>query len=333
MYDVITVGSNTIDVFVYTDRSQSIFIKTKDSEESFISYPVGSKLLINDLDFFTGGGGTNSAVSLSRLGLKVAYIGKIGNDGNGLKILEELKKENVVFLGSICRDSRKKTGYSVILDSLEKRRTVLSYKGANDCLDFSEIDLKKVKTKWFYISSMVGKSFTTIEKIADFASKNNIKILFNPSNYLCEKGKEYLKKIMENTEILILNKEEAALLVGQGRPLEKISSLKELGPEIVIITDEENPVYGMDNKNIYYKVVPSYDIKVVETTGAGDCFSSSFLAGMLKTGDMEFSLKLAIVNSRSVLQFKGAKEKLLTYKQALAEIDKRNIKIRKEKIS
>ena len=76
-----------------------------------------------------------------------------------------------------------------------------------------------------------------------------------------------------------------------------------------------------------------YNIKVVETTGAGDCFSSSFLAGMLKTGDMEFSLKLAIVNSHSVLQFKGAKEKLLTYKQALAEIDKRNIKIKKEKIS
>lgn len=332
MYDVITVGSNTIDVFVYTDRSQSIFIKTKDSEESFISYPVGSKLLINDLDFFTGGGGTNSAVSLSRLGLKVAYIGNIGNDENGLKILEELKKENVVFSGSICRDSRKKTGYSVILDSLEKRRTVLSYKGANDYLDFSEIDLEKVKTKWFYISSMLGKSFATIEKIADFASKNNIKILFNPSSYLCEKGKEYLKNIMENTEILILNKEEASLLVGHGQPLEKIISLKELGPEIVIITDEENPVYGMDNKNIYYKVVP-YDIKVVETTGAGDCFSSSFLAGMLKTGDIEFSLKLAIVNSRSVLQFKGAKEKLLTYKQALVEINKRNIRIGKEKIS
>src|SRR3972149_6566615 len=227
LYDVITIGSNNIDAFIYTDKSQSIFIKTKSGEESFISYPVGAKLLINDLHFFTGGGGTNSAVALSRLGLKVAYIGKVGNDQNGLRILDELKKEKVDFLGPVCHDSRKKTGYSVILDSLEKKRTVLSYKGANNYLDYSEIDLEKVKTKWFYISSMMGKSFTTIEKMADFASKNNIKILFNPSNYLCEKGKGYLKNILENTKILILNKEEAALLVGHGQPPEIVSGLKE----------------------------------------------------------------------------------------------------------
>ncbi len=330
MYDVITVGSNTVDAFVYTDRSQTIFIRTKYGEKDYISYPVGSKLLINDLHFFTGGGGTNTAVALSRLGLKVAYIGKVGNDLNSAIVLEELKKENVEFLGAVCRDSRKKTGYSVVLDSLEKRRTILSYKGCNDYLNFSEIDLEKIKTKWFYISSMMGESFTTIEKLADFASKNNIKILFNPSNYLCEKGKRYLKNMLENTEILILNKEEASLLVGNGEPRDKIMDLKELGPKMVLITDGENPVYGMDTKNIYYKVDPQ-DIKVIEATGAGDSFSASFLGGILKTGDIEFSFRLAITNSHSVLKFKGAKERLLTYEQALEEIDKKQINIEIEK--
>jgi sugar/nucleoside kinase (ribokinase family) len=76
MYDVITVGSGTIDVFIYTDRSESIRVKTLNSEETFISYPLGSKLIINELDFFTGGGGTNSAVCMERMGLNVAYIGK-----------------------------------------------------------------------------------------------------------------------------------------------------------------------------------------------------------------------------------------------------------------
>jgi sugar/nucleoside kinase (ribokinase family) len=77
MYDVITVGSGTIDVFIYTDRSESIRVKTLNSEETFISYPLGSKLIINELDFFTGGGGgTNSAVCMARMGLNVAYIGK-----------------------------------------------------------------------------------------------------------------------------------------------------------------------------------------------------------------------------------------------------------------
>ena len=55
------------------------------------------------------------------------------------------------------------------------------------------------------------------------------------------------------------------------------------------------------------------DIKIVETTGAGDSFSSTFLVGFIKTRDIEFSLKIAIVNSHSVLKYKGAKNKLLTF--------------------
>ncbi len=328
MYDVITVGSSTTDVFVYTDRSESISIKTKDGEEGYISYPVGSKLLVDTLDFSTGGGGTNSAVALSRLGLKVAYIGRVGNDENGLKILNELKNEKVVFLGSRSKEPEEKTGYSIILDSLEKRRTILSYKGANNNLDFSEINLKKLKTRWFYFSSMLDKSLKTLEKLSDFASRNNIKICFNPSNYLCEKGEQYIKGILKNTQILILNMEEATLLVGEKGPYEKLRDLKKLGPQISIITDGENPVYGAYGKDSYYKIFPQR-IKVVETTGAGDSFAASFLAGMIKTSDMELSLRMGIVNSHSVLKFKGSKRKLLTNDALIKKINTSDIRIEK----
>ena len=84
-----------------------------------------------------------------------------------------------------------------------------------------------------------------------------------------------------------------------------------MGPEIAIITDGKNPVYGANGSGSYYKIFPQ-NIKVVETTGAGDSFASSFLAGMIKTSDMELSLRMGIVNSHSVLKFKGSKRKLLT---------------------
>ena len=331
MYDVITVGSNTIDVFVYTDRSGSICIKTINEEECFISYPTGSKLLINELSFNTGGGGTNAAVSISRLGLHVGYIGKVGSDENGVKIIDMLKKEDVDFLGIVSSSCSEKTGYSIILDSLGHQRTVLAYKGANNKLRFSEINTGKLGTKWFYFSSMVGESFETLKKFSDYANKNKIKIIFNPSNYLAEKGEEYLKDILKKTQILVLNDEEAALLVGRGDARDKIIKLKKLGPEIAIITDGKNPVHCIDNKSNHYKVYP-LDVKVVEATGAGDSFASSFLAGIIKTGDIEFSLKLGIVNARSVLKYKGAKSKLLTYKEALGDISKNKIRIEKGKL-
>jgi len=331
MYDVIVIGSNTIDAFVYTDKNESISIKNIQGEETFISYPLGSKLLINELDFYTGGGGTNVSVCLSRMGLKTAYIGKIGNDNNGKVILEELKKEKIDFLGEISSLPNDKTGYSVVLDSIEHNRTILTFRGANDTLNFSKINLGKLQTKWFYFATMIDKSFETLEKIADYANKNNIKIIFNPDNALCEKGAGFLKNILQNTEILVLNNEETSLLVGKNNPVINLKKLRNLGPKIVIITDGKNPINCIDFDNNHYVIYP-LDIKVVETTGAGDSFSSTFLAGLFKENDIEFALKLAIINSHSVLKYKGAKNKLLFYDEAINILNSTNIKIEKNKI-
>ncbi len=323
-YDVITVGSNTIDTFIYTDRVESLSMKTVTSESRFICYPLGSKLRINELEFYTGGGGTNTAVCLSRLGFKVGYVGKIGNDLNSNTILKELKKEKIDFLGSIGK--KDKTGYSVILDSMEHNRTILTYRGANDTLEPRELDFSKFKTKWFHFSAMVKGSFKTLEEIAVFAKKNKINICFNPNNYLCEKGKDFLKKILTNSDILVLNSEEASLLTDGGSIEKQLLSLKSIGPKKVIITNGVNPIYCVNENSKFYTVYP-IDIPIVEVTGAGDSFSSSFLAGIIKTGDFNFAIELAIANSHSVLRHKGAKDVLLTYDEAKRRIAKNKVRL------
>lgn len=323
MYDIITVGSATVDVFAHT-KSKLIKINTPSSEENLIAYPSGSKILIKELRFTTGGGGTNTAVSLARLSHKVAYLGSLGNDENGKRILDLLKKEKIDFIGKLTNDI---TGYSIILDSIEHDRTILTYKGANNKLKFSDINLKKLKTKWFYFSSMISESFKVLEKLAEFAEKNKIKIAFNPSTYLAKKGKSYLKKILIRTTILILNNEEASLLVGKNNVKIMLKELYRLGPEIIIITDGKKAINTYDGKNIYV-LIPN-KIKVVESTGAGDAFASSFLSGIIKKNNIEFALRLGLVNSESVIQQGGAKNKLLKYKKALGIIKKSSIKIKK----
>ena len=234
MYDVITVGSSTLDVFAKANFSEIIKIKEPKGETELLAFPSGSKILIDDINFTIGGGGTNTAVALSRLGNKVAYLGKIGDDIVGSAIEKELNKEKI---NQICIHTKGKSGYSLILDTLEHDRTILTYKGVNDTLAYSETPVKKLKTKWFYFSSMMGESFKTIEKLSDFAAKNSIKIAFNPSAYLAEKGAPFLRKILENTEILVLNKEEACLLAGHEDMEGMLFKLRSLGPKIVIITD------------------------------------------------------------------------------------------------
>ena len=327
MYDVITVGSATVDVFAKTHFSELIKIIDPKGETDLLAFPSGSKILIEDLEFTTGGGGTNTAVAFSRLGLKVGFLGKLGSGTNSDFIHKNLVKEKIDLL---CAHGKGNTGYSVILDTLEHDRTILTYKGINDELRKEDIPFKKLKTKWFYFSAMMSESFHTQEIIAEFAQRNKIKIAFNPSTYIAEKGSKYLRNILNRTELLVLNKEEAYLLVGQDNIQGLLFKLKGLGPKIVVITDGKNDLYAIDDKYIYSALPPH--IKIIDATGAGDAFAASFLCGLTRKDDVEFAVKLGIINAQSVLSYYGAKNILLTYKEAMQRIKNFKVKILKKKI-
>lgn len=315
-FDVISVGSAVIDVFLYTGAVE---------RKGQLCYTAGSKILVNDLEVCTGGGGTNTSVAFSRLGLKAGYLGDLGGDVNADAILKELKKEKVAFLGE--EEKKLRTGFSVILNSRDRERTVLSYKGANQKLEKREIKTKNLQTKWFYFSSMEKESFRTQEKLAEFAEKKGIKIAFNPSSYQTKWGAEKLKKILSRTSVLILNKEEARMLT-KGKDL--FLGLHKLGPKIVCITDGPNGNEVSDGI-LRYKSFP-HNIKIVERTGAGDAFASGFVAGIIKNMKMEDCIKLGSVNAESVIRYVGAKNKLLKWNEALKEIKMNPVRVIKKEI-
>ena len=129
MYDIITVGSATVDVFTKTRFSELIKIIDPKGETDLLAFPSGSKILIDELEFTIGGGGTNTAVALSRLGHRVAFLGKLGEGTNSEFIHKNLKKEKI---DQLCAHGKGNAGYSVILDTIEHDRTILTYKGVND---------------------------------------------------------------------------------------------------------------------------------------------------------------------------------------------------------
>lgn len=325
-YDVISVGSATVDAFVHTDRSELIKIMSAHGTEDLIAYPSGSKLLVQRLSFEIGGGGTNTAVTFSRMGLKTAYLGKLGRDSNAEHILKLLKKEKIDFVGV---QSKGQSAFSVILDSIEKDRTILTYRGLVSELKFSEVDLKKMKTKWFYFSSMMEESFKTLEKLSEYAKKNNIKVAFNPSSYLATQGYPFLKKLLSNTQLLILNREEAGYIVKTNETPEQLKLLQEFVP-LVIVTDGKNGADAYNGEYWYHG--NTHKSKVVECTGAGDAFASGFLSGVIHNYDLETSMSIGMANSESVISYVGAKEVLLTKTQALNKIRKNPFKITKKKL-
>ena len=80
MFNIITIGSATMDVFVESDDANIVSVCTKNKKSEFMSYPYGAKVEITDFDSQVGGGGVNTAVNFANLGFKTSVICKIGDD-------------------------------------------------------------------------------------------------------------------------------------------------------------------------------------------------------------------------------------------------------------
>lgn len=325
-YDVISFGSATLDVFIITPD-----LKVIKSDQFFtgkaIAVPYGVKVEVERSEMCSGGGGTNTAVGFSRLGLKTAVVARCGWDFAGKMVRQEIKKEGVDdrFLVQI---EGEKTDYSTILVGPDGGRTILVYRGGTR-LEKSVIDFKQLNAFWFYLSSLEG-NLDLVEQLTDYAGKNHIKIAVNPGKKELEQKKRFLK-IAKNFDVLIVNREEAAKLLGltivDEQIFDKICSA--LPKAIVVVTEGVKGLHAcIPGKGKL--VMDGFKVKMVEATGAGDGFGSGFIAGLIKGWDLEKALKLGVSNGASAVTRVGAKAGLIREKEIDFWLEK-PLKIRWEK--
>lgn len=331
MFDVITIGSATLDAFIETDVAKIVSVSSTDMKNEFMAYPYGAKIEIDSFEFETGGGAINAATNFATLGLKTSTIVKVGNDEQSEKIMNVLRRANVD-LNNVVKSDEYKTGFSIILISFQGDRTVLAHRGANAHLEMKDINFEAVKnSKWLYLAPLNGDSTKVLDELADYAENNNVNLAINVGTSSIKQGKENLYSILKTAEIIILNKDEATMLTGiQVRPDTKnekfsnniihpdiISMLNELNMgdgRVTIITDGKHGVYAYDSKKYYH--CGEFPAQVVSTLGAGDAFSSTFVASFEKTnGDIEKSLKYASVVAASTVENFGAQSGFMSFEE------------------
>ncbi len=340
MYDVITIGSATRDVFLTSPLFKVLRDPKHLQKIGFESgeaqcFALGGKIEIGAPVLTTGGGATNAAVTFSRQGLKTAAMIKIGSDESGEAILKELKKEKITPFA--VKEKDLPTAYSTILLEPSGERTILVYRGASENLKLEEIPFEKLKSSWVYITP--GKiPFPVIEKIFNHFSKNKTLIAFNPSGSFVEM-REKIKSLLTKAKVVILNREEAAKLTGidYSKESEIFEKIDALTPGIVAMTDAEKGVMVSDGFRVYRAGIFK-EKKLIDRTGAGDAFGSGFVAGLIRKKEkcerglcrpfnIEYAIRLGSANATSVIEKIGAKAGIL--KKSEFEKDKRwnNIKI------
>ncbi|MSR85002.1 carbohydrate kinase family protein [Candidatus Uhrbacteria bacterium] len=322
-FNIITVGAATQDVFVKSKKFEEMRDPhAPDGLDACV--PLGSKIDVDDLIFSTGGGATNSAVTFARLGFKTACISRIGQDPVGEMVLSELKKEKIATVG-IEQDGKLKTGYSIIFLSGSGHRAILTHRGAAAEIKASALANGTINTPWIYLTSLNG-NLSSLKTIFSSAKRKRTSVAWNPGHRELELGIKKLRPWLEHTSILILNREEAALLTEQSpRHLESI--FKILQPflfDALVITDGQRGAYVSNGKNILF--APALKAKRINTTGAGDAFGSAFTAALIKERSIEDAVKIAMLNATGVITHMGAKAGILKKWPTRNELNKVKIK-------
>ena len=330
MYDVVTIGSATRDVFVIPGEFE-IEEGAKYKTGKAVCFSLGSKIDVPEIYYKTGGSAINAAVTFARQGLKTACLAKIGNDSRGQSIRDRLK-ETGVSDELVVVDKKRLTGYSIILTA-EGNRTVLVHRGSTEYLCREEgIPLKNLKqTKWFYISHLGGESSNIFSSLIQFASENGIKVALNPGSTQLKMG-EKLYPYLDKVDVLILNQEEASNLTGISYDKEEeiFAKLDNTVRGFLIMTKGSDGFTACDNKSTYRAGVLK-EPKYVDRTGAGDAFGSGTVSAIIKEQSLDTALETGSANATGVLAEWGANEGLLSadddiYKFGKLNIEKANCK-------
>ena len=323
MEKVFTIGSATMDAFVECDSANIVSVCTKDRNANFMSYPYGAKVDMSNFSSNLGGGGVNTAMNFAQLGYDTSAIFKIGDDIFSCGILNALSKTNIN-LDNIIQNKDILTGFSIILVSFQGDRTVLANRGANGLITVEDINFDALKeADLLYVAPLNGESNKVLEPLVKFAHENNIIVCFNAGTTSIKQGFEYIKKILQTSDIVVMNKEEAMMATGiEVRPDTKTEhfSAEIIHPDIktmlqtltvkeyqvIVITDGGKGAYAYAKDKYYY--CPTFPSDVVSTLGAGDAFASTFCASMERTGlDIGKSLMYGSVVSASVVSKFGAR--------------------------
>ena len=299
---IIAIGKATQDVFLRSEE----FDPTIEGNVAYEQLPLGAKLEVEELIFSTGGNATNVAVTIARQGLHSEYLWVLGQDVASNSILRELDNEGVDTSG-VFQSADMQAGYGTILLAPNGERTILSYHGVGPKPGNRHLDLTRIEqADWVYPSAL--HSIELLNQVVSLASESGVKVMFNPDSKELEKP-EKLRPLLEDVEVLCVNKDEAKLLVEGESSEELVRHLLNFVP-VAIVSDGPNGVVASDGKTIITAGMYS-DVKVVDRLGAGDAFASGFLSQWAVGKSLKESIIFASANSTSVVTHVGAKAGIL----------------------
>jgi fructokinase len=239
------------------------------------------------------GGSGNLAVGISKLGGQAAFIGKAGNDAFGKAYEKDLKKNGV--FSKMFFDECLPTGLIIAL--VQKReRSFLVSRGANDQLMLDEIRkaenlLGESTCIYFCGYSLVHdpQRYSILQAI-ELSRKHGARIIFDPGAYnLVRSERAFFRSLLDLCDVISLNVDEAKAITNANSFK---SMVKEIGQKVPLTVLKCGEKGSLLHENGKFVKTEGYNIEPVDTTGAGDAFTSALIYGLTHQLSLESTCKL-----------------------------------------
>jgi len=258
-------------------------------------------------EFFMGfgGKGANPCVMAARLGAKVSMVGKVGDDENGSAYLNHFKQENID-ISNVQTEKGISSGVATIyVETRTGENMIVIVPGANAKLKPNDVDAAEQTIKeCSVLSTVLEIEQKTALQALKLGRKHGLTTILNAAPATANLDPE----VLENTDILVVNETEAAIISGiTGDWRVTSAKLQELGCSNIIVTLGAKGAVLIPRNSPPIQIQGVKVDKVVDTTGAGDAFvgSLAYFLATQKDIPLEKALEKACSLASETVKRKG----------------------------
>jgi len=250
----------------------------------------GETVMSTRVERFPGGKGANQAVAAARSGARTHLLGAVGRDEPGDVMLAAMRRAGVE-IGQVMRIAEAPTGQAYIWVSAAGENSIVVAGGANLAVNPQMFDLEAAARSRVLLAQL-ETPIATIEAFFSGAAAGCLRVLN------AAPAAEAARRLLPLTDILIVNETELALFAGASKPPEALDDVVAAArglvarPEqtVVVTLGKAGAVaVGANGRT----VIAGRPAKVVDTTGAGDCFCGSLVARLSEDADLSQALQWA----------------------------------------
>lgn len=247
------------------------------------AYPLpGTEAVATTIEMHTGGSAVNTAIALAKMDMDVGFIGRVGHDILANQVLEDLKLAGVD-CSNVQVDPKVSTGLIFIAVTIDGERTMFGARGANSFTQASDLNPDYfANCRWLHLSSyslLAHHQYETILTALDLAENSPYtRVSLDIATEPALRARSQIMEILPRLDVIFPNETEMSLLA-DGRSLEEGLDYLLNGRGANAIVTKRGP------KGCFLAVgdkrasIPSFNIKVRDTTGAGDSFNAGVVLG------------------------------------------------------